>query len=125
LRLVPVHSQLIALGFLDWVTAQKTKDPQTRLFPLIHPKGSLLVSLWFTRLLRVLQVKRPAVSLHSLRHTMTVKLERNRTHPSIMHRLLGHAVGADVEARVYLASLTYSPKELQEALEAVKFPTIS
>ena len=124
IRLVPMHSQLSELGFLDWVARpRKPKDPLARLFPLIHPKGSPLPSLWFTRLLRALQVKRPAVSLHSLRHTMTVKLERNRTHPSIMHRLLGHAVGADVEGRVYLSSLTYSPKELQEALEAVKFPT--
>lgn len=122
LRLVPVHTQLIELGFLDWVATQS--KAKGRLFPLIHPKGSPLPSLWFTRLLRGLGVKRPAVSLHSLRHTLATALEKKRTHPSLMRRLLGHALGNDVESRVYLASVTYTPKELQEALEAVKFPTL-
>lgn len=67
-------------------------------------------------------VKRPEVSLHSLRHTLATRMEKLRTHPSLMRRLLGHALGNDVESRVYLASVTYSPKELQEAIEAVKFP---
>lgn len=111
------------MGFLAWVGATHGK-PSDRLFPLIHPKGSPLPSLWFTRLLRVLGVKRPAVSLHSLRHTLATLLEKLRTHPSLMRRLIGHALGNDVESRVYLASVTYSPKELQEALEAVRFPTI-
>ena len=39
LRLVPIHSQLMALGFLDWV-ASAHGQPSDRLFPLIHPKGS-------------------------------------------------------------------------------------
>ena len=121
LRLVPVHSQLAALGFLDWVATQPKGG---RLFPLIHPKGSPLPSLWFSRMLRVLSVKRPEVSLHSLRHTLATKLEKLRTHPSLMRRLLGHTLGNDVESRVYLASVTYSPKELQEALEAVRYPTM-
>ena len=67
-------------------------------------------------------MKRPSVTLHSLRHTMTVKLERARVHYSLMRRLLGHAVGKAVEDRVYLGSLKYSVKELAEAIEAVKFP---
>jgi len=131
LRLVPVHSQLASLGFLDWVGASADRlaetqgKPQDRLFPLIHPKGSPLPSLWFTRMLRVLGIKRPEVSLHSLRHTLATKMEKLRTHPSLMRRLLGHALGSDVESRVYLASVTYSPTELQEALEAVRFPSPS
>jgi integrase len=61
-------------------------------------------------------------TLHSLRHTMTIKLERARVHYSLMRRLLGHSVGKSVEDRVYLGSLKYSVKELSEALESVKFP---
>ena len=121
LRLVPIHSQLVSLGFLDWVASPYSR-PSDRVFSLIHPKGSPLPSMWFTRLLRLLHVKRPEVSLHSLRHTLATKLERLRTHPSLMRRLLGHALGTDVESRVYLASVMYSPNELQEALEAVRYP---
>jgi hypothetical protein len=35
---------------------------------------------------------------------------------------LGHSIGKNVEERVYLVSLDFSVKELNEAIEAVKFP---
>jgi len=38
-------------------------------------------------------MKRPEVSLHSLRHTLTVKLAKARTYPALQNRLLGHATG--------------------------------
>jgi len=119
-RLVPIHSQVIQYGFLEWVHHQP-RDGE-RVFPLLHPKGSNLVSMWFTRMLKALNLKRPAVSLHSLRHTLTVKLAQARTFPPLQNRLLGHAIGKSVEDRVYLAGLVFSVKDLSEALETVKFP---
>lgn len=117
-RVVPVHSQLVTAGFLEWSRAQTG----SRLFPLLHPKGSTAVSMWFTRLLKRLKIKRPALSLHSLRHSMTVRLALARTYPPLQNRLLGHAVGKSVEDRVYLASLTFTPKELGEAIEKIRLP---
>ena len=78
--------------------------------------------MWFTRILKALELKRPAVSLHSLRHTLTVKLAQARTYPPLQNRLLGHAIGKSVEERTYMAGLTFSVKELAEAVEAVRFP---
>ena len=118
IRQVPIHSHVLKAGFLDYYQAQTDK----RLFPLSFPYGSVKLSLDFTRLLKQLKVKRPAVTLHSLRHTMTIKLERARVHYSLMRRMLGHAVGKAVEDRVYLGSLKYSVKEMSEALESVSFP---
>jgi integrase len=120
IRQVPIHSNLLKAGFLDWYQAQTKKDK--RLFPELFPHGAVKASLTFTRLLKRLRIKRPAVTLHSLRHTMTIKLERARVHYSLMRRLLGHSVGKDVESRVYLGSLKYSVKEMSEALESVSFP---
>ena len=123
-RFAPVHSQLVQLGFLDWLAQRpQPQGSGSRVFPLIHPKGSPLVSMWFMRLLRALQMKRPEVSLHSLRHTVTVKLAQARTYPPLQNRLLGHAIGKSVEDRVYLAWLTFTVKELSEALERMNFPT--
>jgi hypothetical protein len=56
---------------------------------------------------------------------MAVKLELAKVHPSIRHRLMGHALGKSVEDTTYLRSLEYSVKELHEALEAVHFPSVS
>jgi integrase len=88
-RLVPIHSQLRELGFLEWVAATATD----RLFPLLYPKESPIMSMWFSRLLTTLQIKRPEVSLHSLRHTVTVLLAKQKTYPPLQIRLLGHAIG--------------------------------
>jgi integrase len=120
-RQVPIHSNLLKAGFLEWYQSQTDK----RLFPLLFPYGVVKTTMTFTRLLRKLKLKRPSVTLHSLRHTMTIKLERARTHYSLMRRLLGHSIGKAVEDRVYFGSLNYSVKELAEAVEAVTFPPIA
>lgn len=92
--------------------------------PLLWPYGVVKTTMTFTRLLKKLKIKRPAVTLHSLRHTMTIKLERARVHHSLMRRLLGHSVGKSVEYRLYLGSFLYSVKELSEGLvENVSFPS--
>ena len=118
IRQVPIHSNVLKAGFLDWHKGQQDK----RLFPELFPYGAVKGSMMFSRLLRRLKIKRPAVTLHSTGHTMTIKLERARVHYSIMRRLLGHSLGLCVEERVYLGSLNYSVKELHEALETVQFP---
>jgi hypothetical protein len=58
--------------------------------------------------------------LPSVRHTAAVKLERAELHYSRMRRLLGHSIGKNVEDRVYLGSLKYSVKELNEAPEKIQ-----
>lgn len=120
-RLVPIHSQLLQLGFLEWTKGQPG-ERAVRIFPTLFKKGSPLVSMWFARLLKTLGMKRPEVSLHSLRHTLTVKLAKARTYPALQNRLVVHATGKSVEDRVYLAGLVFSVKELSESIEAVKFP---
>jgi hypothetical protein len=115
-RKVPIHSQLIAAGFLDFVAASTTP----KLFPTLPHKG--YISRWVADLLIAVKVKRPALSTHSWRSTMIVKLEKAQVHPSLADRLVGHAIGTSSVKRGYLRSLTYDVKELSEAMEAVKFP---
>lgn len=91
-----------------------------RVFPAMFLKGSALVSLWFSEIV-LKGFKTPALSLHSLRHTLTQKLTKARTFPAIQHRLLGHTLGTAVEERVYLGSLEFEVKELAEAMEKVSF----
>ena len=96
-RLVPMHSQLIGLGLLEWYP----KQAGGRVSPALYLKGSALVSLWFSEIV-LKGIKTPALSLHSLRHTLTQKLTRARTFPVLQHRLLGHELVTSVEERVYL-----------------------
>jgi len=125
IRTVPLHAQLIAAGFLDFYKSCASSK-HVQLFPLLrgHASGASFVSLWFSRLLTQAGLKTPALSLHSLRHTLAVKLERERTHYSLQRRLSGHSAGSDVESRVYLGSFTYTVGELSEALEKVRYPSL-
>jgi len=100
----------------------RKKPKQATKLPRNESTLSISPSLWFTYFLIKNRLKAPSLSLHSFRHTMTVKLELARTDGSLMRRLQGHSLGNDVESRGYLGSLTYDVKELQTALEAVKFP---
>ena len=115
-RIIPIHSQLIGLGLPEWMP-----KGAGRVFPAMFLKGSALVSLWISEIV-LKGFKTPALSLHSLRHTLTQKLTKARTFAALQNRLLGHAIGSSVEERVYLGSLEFSVKELSEALEKVSFP---
>jgi integrase len=116
-RRIPLHSQLIEHGFLAWL-----QDIKGRVFPLLYDRGVPTMSGVFSRLLEKAALKTPALSLHSLRHTMAQRLTKARVFPAITHRLLGHSQGSGVEERVYLGSLEFDIKELQSALELVRFP---
>lgn len=118
-RRVPLHRHLIELGFLDYV---KSVPSGLKLFPLLAQRSRAHLSNFFSSLIQRLGIKTKQLSLHSTRHSMTILLERARVHPSVRHRLMGHALGTGVEETVYLAGLTYSLADLQEALDKVSLP---
>ena len=74
-RRVPIHSELVRLGFLAYVQKQRRGG---RLFPQLE-KGSNgygdAVGKWFGRLLRhFLSITDPGLVLHSTRHTVITRL---------------------------------------------------
>lgn len=117
-RRVPVHSDLMKAGFLDFVESKRSVSPTGRLFPMIHYSGA--VSMFFRRIMHRAQINRPELTLHSVRHTFTTELARLNVPDKVAHYLTGHAMGHDVHSRVYL-HLTPDPPTLQEALEKVRF----
>src|SRR5437868_4601857 len=81
-RVVPIHSHLIKLGFLDWNSKQPKSEE--KVFPIMCDKGKELVSIFFSK--RILKGwKTPDITLHSLRHTLTQKLARARTFPALQN----------------------------------------
>jgi integrase len=118
-RVVPIHSAILKAGFWAWAQSQGEE-----LFPKLRPYHAQKVSAWFRHAARSVGVQSRTKTLHSLRHTVAVRLERARVHFSVMRRLLGHAVGSSVEDRVYLGSLTHSAGELREAIEKLSLPPL-
>ena len=88
-RDVPVHRELVRIGFLDYAARQRAAGHEV-LFPDLTPDKLGYYSDWFTRyfgkFLRQIGAKAPRTSFHSLRHCFKdgmseagVPLERSRT----------------------------------------------
>lgn len=119
-RKVPVHSHLIALGFLGYVEERRTKGAALLFSKKSTSKGRATagdsVSKWFHRLLKKLNVK-GSKSLHGLRPTVTTKLHEAGVDGETRRELLGHS-GKDVHESVYLR---LSLRTLSENLEKLKY----
>jgi len=91
-RWIPVHPELVALGFLEYVRRQGTG----RLFPdwRLSADGyySSSYSKWFGRLLKAAGVKTDKKTFHSFRHTVADALDEV-VEGSVRDKFLGHASG--------------------------------
>jgi integrase len=94
IRRVPLHSELIACGFLEYVEHVHTQGHQ-QVFPGLKPGGpdkklNWYISKAFTTHRRSLGLDRPGLSFHSLRKNVATALERARVPENEAVQLLGH-----------------------------------
>ena len=95
-RFIPVHPQLIELGFLDFVAAQARRAADDAwLFPLVAPgtKGTAAYSKWFGRYIGAHGVTDTAKVFHSFRHSFIDALRVANVGDEIKHALLGWSGG--------------------------------
>lgn len=116
-RKVPLHSELIRLGFLDFVAVRKSGK---RLFPdySYNVNGGYGRNLgrWYNEsFLPKLRIKKPGIVFHSLRHTMVTRLGRADVPEPIYQCIVGHA-RAGVTQQVYLRE-GFTLRQLSEAIE--------
>jgi integrase len=94
-RIVPVHSELVRCGFLDYL---KTLSPEGRLFPALKPGGADGKFNWyfskrFTVYRRSCGVNAPRVSFHSFRKNAAQALKDGRSTQAEIAELIGHEQG--------------------------------
>jgi hypothetical protein len=92
---VPVHSALIQLGFLDYVSAMRDAG-HARIFSELTKGNSGYgdpCGKWFGRLVTRLGIVDKKVVMHSLRHGGITKRHVAGCPPDICETLAGHAVG--------------------------------
>jgi integrase len=122
-RRVPVHSHLVALGFLDWCSHLRSQGFM-RVFPElswnptnhyakdpIRVMSQTLLSLGFPR--------DNTKVFHSFRHTFNNAVMRMSCPPEIRKRLMGHAPGEGVNEQHYLKDP--SPEEAAVIIEQLRF----
>ncbi|WP_326541951.1 DUF6538 domain-containing protein [Pseudorhodoferax sp.] len=100
-RHIPVHPELVRLGFLDYVADLKSAG-ETKLFPTLHRKGAKTAGYLFGQAFRVyldkVGVTRPLATFHAYRHGFRSALENAGVSAVRIHRIVGHADGS-VDAR--------------------------
>ncbi|MFU8864642.1 MAG: site-specific integrase [Rhodobacterales bacterium] len=116
-RKVPVHSELIRLGLLEFVDSRRHAQ---RLFPdfSYSTNGGYGRNLgrWYNdTFLPKLGIKEPALVFHSLRHTMVTRLAQAGVAEPIYQCLVGHARDG-VTQEVYMRE-GFTLRQLSEAIE--------
>ncbi|NKW78221.1 site-specific integrase [Rhodobacteraceae bacterium R_SAG7] len=119
-RKVPLHSQLIRLGFLAFVDSRRNG---TRLFPdySYSANGGYGRNLgrWCNEsFLPKLEIKQPGLVFHSLRHTVVTRLGQANVPEPIIQCIVGHA-RSGVTQEVYLRE-GYTLEQLSEAIGRLK-----
>jgi integrase len=120
-RIVPMHSFLIASGFLAYVESVR-KSGANVLFPNLGKDGRLTagdsVGKWHKRVIdKYVKVNGRKLALHSYRSTVVSKLHEVDVNGEVVRALVGHE-GVDVHEKTYLhVPLT----TLRNAIEKLDF----
>jgi integrase len=93
-RIVPVHSALVRLGFIDYVHALSERGTAS-LFPQLEPGTrddmSYYPSRFWQGYLKKAGLKERGLALHSFRHTFADECRRRGVDGHVLQALLGHA----------------------------------
>lgn len=125
-RRIPVPQRILDLGFKRYL-ADVRASGANHLFPgLPWAEGGpgKTVSQWFndTLLRKVCRITDRRKTLHSLRHTLTTLMDRNKVPESIICAINGHSVGDSVDKRNYVADGTVL--EMRRVLDTLPFPDL-
>ncbi|WP_024509686.1 site-specific integrase [Bradyrhizobium sp. ARR65] len=127
-RVVPVHSQLIALGFLEYAASRRREDEKAWLFPAIAPdqgRGAIKAwSKWWGYYLREhIGIKDRDMVFHSFRHGFTDRARAAKVEAEVRKALMGHAdpsVSGEYGAKNML--MRWGARVLKEAVEKISYP---
>lgn len=121
-RRIPIHSELIRLGFLEYVQATR-ESGTTSLWPslrLREGKPSGYFSNWFAAYRRGLGLG-AIPNFHCFRHTVRPLMRRAGFSESTMDKITGHESGGSVGTVVYDH---FTIEELRHAIESIRYPAL-
>ena len=125
-RMLPVHPELVRMGFLQFVAVQR-KAGHRQLFPNETPNGNGAwgdpLSKWFQRLLSDNAIIGTKLGMHSFRHNFEDALRAaNLSQTPIGQELAGRAKSDKVSGDY--GSGRYSAETLKPAVESIRYPEV-
>jgi integrase len=127
-RVVPIHSALCKLGFLDFVAERRREGEKAWLFPPVAPdqRGGLKAwSKWWGHYLRQhIGIEDRDLVFHSFRHGFTDRARAAGVPEEVRKALMGHSDASTVSggygAKNMLAR--WGVKRLKKAIEKITYP---
>ncbi len=120
-RRIPIHSQLISLGFLD-LCAQRKREGHSSLFYDCEAKSPEVAadnfSKWYARFATECNVKTPKHVFHSFRHNLEDALGNGNVQEPVINALQGHQ---QLGMRAIYGSGKFDAVLLKEAIESVRY----
>ena len=126
-RAVPVHPELVKLGFLDYVQdVRRTRGDDAWLFPLIAPDtgGVKAWSKWFGRYIREAGITDRAKVFHSFRHNFKDALRAAGVGEEVHDALTGHSTRGEVSREYGTKDMTkrFGWRTLASAVAKLGYP---
>ena len=123
-RLIPMHSRLITIGFLEHVDTMR-KGGEEKLFPTFSycPQNGWGRALgrWFKdRFLKKMGMLDRALVFHSFRHTVVTRLMQGDVPEPMVKALVGHTQKGVTQQHYFQQG--YTLKQLSDALEKLDWP---
>lgn len=123
-RQVPIHSETINLGFLQYVDEVR-KAGFSELFPRIDGKGKdpgHPITIWFAKYKKACGITSKRKTLHCFRHTFTSLAEYSSIPDNVIDAINGHASGYSVRDKHY--SKRPSVFACKKYIEKIAFPVV-
>jgi integrase len=121
-RKVPIHPELIRLGFLDYVAAVQATSEVVLwpLLPIREGKPGGYFSQWFGECRKALGLGRYP-DFHCMRHTVRTQLADAQIPEALIDTLIGHEVTGSTGSKVYTHRNVLT---LSKAIETINYPKL-
>lgn len=122
-RSIPIHSELIRLGLLDYAKAIQAEGHE-RLWPMlkIEPeRPGLLISNWFGLYRRSIGLTDKYPDFHCFRHLVRTKMSRSKIPEKVQDSITGHETQGSIGTKIYQS---VSLEDRVEAMESITYPEL-
>lgn len=128
-RALPVHSELMRLGFQEyWESTRAPSSGPGWLFPAIPKRGANGAAgqfgQWFGEFKTAQGFDTPIKSLHSFRHTVETELAFAELSPTLADAITGHE-GQGTGRKTYAATIRRQAVRLRPSLERLTYPGLN
>lgn len=122
-RTIPVHPELVRLGFLEFVSERKSPGKLWSSLPLRAGKPSGYFSQWFNETRKAEPVSLGDLpDFHCFRHTVRSLMAEHGVSEPIQDRITGHSIKGSTGTKVYTH---HSLDALRKAVQSIQYPGLS